>query len=109
MKYWVHSPSYSPKRNNTCNNAGEEIKYKILNFEKIKPANIKKSYIIHFLYKSTEEYINKFKRGYSNWFYNDLNRWVFNYFKINKITKEKIKYFEKELKINLSKYKHKLK
>ena len=110
LKYWVHSPSYSPQRNITCNNAGEEIKYKKnMNFQSVKPFNKKKSYIIHFLFKSTEEYINKYKRGYSNWFYNDLNNWVLNYLKNNKITKEKIEYFEKEFKINLSKFKKNLK
>jgi len=82
LKYWVHSPSYSPQRNITCNNAGEEIKYKKnMNFQSVKPFNKKKSYIIHFLFKSTEEYINKYKRGYSNWFHNDLNKWVLNYLK----------------------------
>ena len=68
LKYCVHSPCYSPKRNFTCNNIGQIIQYKNINFEYIYPINIEKAYIIHFKYKSTEEFINKYKRGYSNWF-----------------------------------------
>ena len=68
LKYWVHSPYYSPKRNFTCNNIGKIIPYKNLNFESIIPINIEKAYIIHYDFKSTEEFINKYNRGYNNWF-----------------------------------------
>ena len=69
-----------------------------------------KAYIIHFKYKSTEEYINKYKRGYRNWFGpNFLSMRIEEYFLDNKITLEKIEYIEKELKLDLSKYKEKLK
>ena len=94
LKYWVHSPYYSPKRNNTCNNIGNIIRYKNINFEAIQSINIKKAYIVHFSYKSTEEFIKKYKRGYSNWFGKRLNKWlkskIRNYFRDNQISKEKI-------------------
>ena len=73
MKYWVHSPYISPDRNITCNNEGKKIRYKYMNFESIKKINTKNAYLIHFRYKSTEEFINKYKRGYSNWYGNETN------------------------------------
>ena len=112
LEYWVHSPFISPIRNITCNSIGEKIYYKKLNFETIIPINIKNAYIIHFKYKSTEEYINKYKRGYSNWFKNKtkqiLDNKIDEYLRDNEITKEKIEIIEKELKINLKKYKNKI-
>ena len=80
-----------------------------INFEFIKSINIEKAYIIHFKFKSTEEFIRKYKRGYKKWFGNQTEWWkeqnIIKYFKYNKITKAKIEYLEKELKLNLSKYK----
>ena len=73
--------------------------------QNIKLKNIKKAYIIHFRYKSTEEFINKLKRGYSNWLADDLKfviEQIKIYFTINNATPEKIKFIEKELKINIS-------
>ena len=69
LKYYIHSPYISPLRNITCNNVGQIIKNKDLNIESVIEINTKKAYIIHFCYKSTEEYINKFKRGYRNVFH----------------------------------------
>jgi len=105
LKYWVHSPSFSPYKNSTCNNEGKLINYTNLNFEFIKEININKSYFIHFKYKSTEEYINKYKRGYSNWI-DSLHLYgkITEYLRDNNITKEKLDYFEKELKLNLTKF-----
>ena len=109
LKYWVHSPYKSPLRNITCNNVGKIIKYRNINFESNPKINIKKAYIIHFNYKSTEEYINKIKRGYSNWFGNKYNNFINSkikdYFRDNIITKDKINYFERELNLNLNIYK----
>jgi len=111
LKYWVHSPYISPVRNITCNNKGEIINYKNLNFEIINKIDISKAFIIHFKYKSTEETIKKIKRGYSNWFGTKkmlklvLRTKIKSYLTNNQITKEKLKYLEKELHINLSKYK----
>ena len=83
-----------------------------MNFEKIDNINTNKSFIIHFRYKSTEEFINKYKRGYIN-----RNRKFINlilkeklstYFQENNITLEKINYIEKALKLNLTSYRNKL-
>ena len=110
LLYAVHSPSFSPKNNITCNNVGEIIKYNKLNFESVGKVNIKNAFIIHFKYKSTEEYINKYKRGYINFFTKKninkvLNTKIIEYFRDNKITMEKINYLENKLNLNLDKYK----
>jgi hypothetical protein len=102
LKYWVHSPYISPERNTTCNNKGEIINYKRLNFESIKKIDTTKAFIIHFKYKSTEETIKKLKRGYNNWFPKDyipgvLRSKLNDYLQHNQITKEKLEYLEKEL------------
>ena len=113
LKYLVHSPYISPFRNISCNNVGKIIKNDDINYEYIDKINIDKAFIIHFNYKSTEEFIKKYKRGYSDWFGERIKGFlglkIDNYFSDNEITNEKINYMEKELKINLSKYKNILK
>ena len=68
----------------------------------------KNYYIDHFYSKSAEEYINKRNRG--SIFYGNKSRinlyFIDLYFKNNRITKEKINYFEKKTLFNLSKYKN---
>ena len=112
LKYWVHSPFISPDRNVTCDNEGKKIQYKYMNFESIDEINIKKAYLIHFRFKSTEEFINKYKRGYSNWHGNEIGKILKlrlkEYFQQNGITLEKIELIEKELKLNLTKYRNAL-
>ena len=109
LVYWVHSPNYSPKRNITCDNEGKKIYYKNINFQAKHPININKAYIIHFRYKSTEELVKKIKRGYSNWFKNSTKEFLIqtikSYLRINKPTINKINLIEKELNLNLSRYK----
>ena len=82
-----------------------------MNFERIYPININKAYIIHFKYKSTEELVNKLKRGYSNWLGNRLRKIILSniyfYLGINKPTLEKINLIEKEFNLNLSEFKRK--
>ena len=69
-----------------------------------------KAFLIHFRFKSTEEVINKYKRGYSNWFGNKenekgfINRNLGDYFEENELTLDKINYIERELKYNLLYY-----
>ena len=112
LKYWVHSPYISLFKNVTCTNKGSLINYTNMNFEYIDQINIEKAYIIHFRFKSTEEFINKYKRGYSNWHGNRINEVLkvrlSSYFEENGITIEKINLIEKELKLNLSSYKEKI-
>ena len=102
-----HSPLQSPERNISCSNVGKVLRSKRIDKKKYRPINIEKAYIIHYKFKSTEEFINKYKRGYSNWHKNKtkhLLKKLNNYLKYNKRTKKKLRYIEYKLKINLSKY-----
>jgi len=108
LKYSIHSPEFSPERNVTCDNRGRIINYKYLNFQSIRPYNADKAYFLHFYFKSTEEYINKFKRGYKDWPQSKLSGWIYNYFKKNQITIEKIEMLEKAFNITLDEYRNKL-
>ena len=96
LKYHVHSPNFSPEKNISCNNVGEIIKYKYIDIESVHEINIKKAYIIHFQFKSTEEFINKYKRGYSDWL-KDMKKFlkgkIYAYYNTNNITKEKKKLY----------------
>ena len=113
LEYWVHSPKVSPIRNVTCENTGKRLNFKKINWENKNSINIEKAFIIHFRYKSTEEFVMKYKRGYSNWFgkriQNFLNNNIADYLNNNELTMDKILYLEKELKVNLEEYKKKLK
>ena len=107
--YGVHGPIFSPQRNITCNNEGKIINKPSLVYFTLNPTSYKDAYIIHFRYKSTQEFIIKYKRGYRNWFGNKikefLNGRVKEFFQFNRITLEKIQLIEKELNLNLSEYK----
>lgn len=109
LKYSVHSPSFSPDRNVTCNNEGKKLNISFLEIEYVIPISIKNAYLIHFRYKSTEEFIKKYKRGYSNWFGDRINSFLYGnlkeFFQINRLTLEKINLIEKELNISLIEFK----
>ena len=53
-----------------------------MNSEKLESISNKRAYIIHYKFKSTEEFVNKYKRGYKNWFRNKANI-SFNDLKLN--------------------------
>ena len=89
LKYYVHSPGKSPYKNISCNNNGKIINSKH-HIEYITDIDVKEAYIIHFRFKSTEEFINKYKRGYGS--ISVIKNLSEEYFKYNKITKEKIFY-----------------
>jgi hypothetical protein len=76
-----------------------------MNFQYIKEININKAFIIHFKFKSTQELVNKFKRGYKIISKNRLNRYILlniiDYFKINNVTMEKINFISNKLSISL--------
>jgi len=69
LKYWVHFPKFSPERNISCINTRDlfDDGYTSEGCHKI---NVENSFVIHFRYKSNEEFIAKYKRGLSNWFGN---------------------------------------
>ena len=109
LQFDIHTPSVSPYRNVSCNNKGEIYKNKEIFFQDVFDINIENAYIIHFIYKSTEEFIDKYKRGYRDWFGKGfLPMRIREYFRDNKITLEKVEYLEKELSLNLTKIKNKL-
>ena len=95
LTYQVHSPIKSPYKNISCDSSGKKIYYKSMNIEELNDININEAYIIHFRFKSTEEFINKYKRGYR--IKSVLKNLFSEYFKYNKITLDKINYIKKEL------------
>ena len=108
LVYWIHSPKISPDRNVTCDNIGRILVKKKLNFQSIMHINTDRAYFVHFFFKSTEEYINKYKRGYKNWPHLNMDGRIKNYFKNNKLTIEKVEMFEKAYNITLDRYRNKL-
>ena len=102
LKYLVHSPIESPYKNISCNNLGKVIHYNTINIEYISDINIEQAYIIHFRFKSTEEFIYKYKRGYG--VKSVLKNLIDEYFKYNDVTLEKILLIQKALRLNLTKY-----
>ena len=68
-------------------------------------------YIDHYYCKSTEEFINKILKSDVHHQVDDNLRLLKLevYFSMNKITKEKLDYIEKETKLNLSKFRNKIK
>ena len=108
LKFWIHSPKRSPERNITCDNIGRILHKKNLNFQSIMHVNTDRAYFVHFFFKSTEEYINKYKRGYKNWPHLKMIGMINNYFKNNKLTIEKVEMFENEFNITLDRFRHKL-
>jgi len=108
LVFWIHSPKYSPERNITCDNIGRILNKTNLNFQSIMHVNTDRAYFVHFFFKSTEEYINKYKRGYKDWPHLKMMGMIQNYFKNNKLTIEKVEMFENELNITLDRYRRKL-
>ena len=93
---------------NGCNGFGNEIKLKfILN---LKP-DYEYYYINHYYGKSLEEFVQKLKRGDIQLGITKKNNLyqIKKYFYINKLTNEKLDYIERELKLNLSEFRKKLK
>ena len=111
LSYAVHSIKYPLNKKTFCNNEGNKISGEFIPNLEPNLININKAYIIHFRFKSTEEFVRKFKRGYNYWlgkrqnqFFLELLDW---YFWINKITIEKINYIERELNISLVEFRKK--
>ena len=104
LTYGVHHIARSPIRNISCTNKGHILKKKEESRDGIGNINTEMAYIIHFNYKSTEEFVKKYRRGYSNWVSNHnlvLKTKLKEYLRDNKNTKEKIEYIEKELNISI--------
>ena len=105
LRYDVHSVKKSPIRNISCTNTGVKIKPHEMSPCIVFKINIENAYIMHFFSKSTEEFVTKYKRGYSNWPNNKaqyLRSKLRDYFLENKKTKENVEYIEKALNVNVS-------
>jgi hypothetical protein len=90
-----------------CNGFGQKKKFICDYYDKNPDYDF--YYIDHYYSKSTEEFIYKIKRGsvaYGNKYRDGIIQY---YFKLNNITSEKIDYFEKEININLSEFRQKIK
>ena len=109
LQFDIHSPLVSPHKNITCDNRGYIYKTKDIFFQNVSDVNIDNAYIIHFIYKSTEEFIKKYKRGYRWENLGFLKTRIRLYFTDNEATLSKIEYIERELNINLTKFKQKIK
>lgn len=97
----IHWATNIYKKYNICNGFGQKYRGKL-------KSDFENYYIIHYFSKSTEEFINKIKRGDAIYGKKTIHN-IFKYFSINKITLKKLNMFEKELKINLSNYRSRLK
>ena len=113
LVYHVHFPQSYPPNKLFCNSEGNIISDKFVQYKDEKHLTVKKAYLLHFRFKSTEEFIKKYKRGYSNWHGKKANLFLQEilayYFWLNKITPEKINYIEKELNLSLKSYKERYK
>ena len=95
------------KKINGCDGFGK--KARIIGNRNVHP-DYKYYYINHYYSKSTEEFVEKLKRGDMQ-FGNSTKNYLYQikkYFYINKITLEKILFLENSLRVNLSKYKNQI-
>ena len=70
----------------------------------LKPPRINDIYIKHFGIRTAEEYIAKVKRGHPGNLVLFYDERIDNFFNFNKVTEEKVRYFEKELNRSFPKY-----
>ena len=89
----LHSNYVPGKKLIICNSMGKRMKH--YNGFYVKPALLKKAYLMHYTTKTTEEFIHKIIRGSNqNSVYNITDK-IKGFFNINNITEEKLKLFEK--------------
>ena len=91
-----------------CDGFGKEINNKTIATNK---PDYEYYYLDHYYSKSTEEFLNKLKRGSAVHGFNILHiiMRIRVYFQINEITNEKLEYIEKEMKLNLSEFRNRTK
>jgi hypothetical protein len=93
-----HRPEYHLR---TCDSNGNRVK--TFN-DVIKPPRLKNVYIKHFVTKTAEEYIKKVKRGHPGNVVLYFDKRIDIFFIYNKVTEEKIRYFEESLNMSFPKY-----
>ena len=76
----------------------------------INEPKLKRYYIDHYCFKSTEEYINKINKGDGIFGFNNRTRMhkIHLYFDYNRITLEKINYLEKKTGLNLTIFRNRI-
>ena len=102
------TPHFLDKKiKNTCNGLGKKIFQQTIHLDN---PDHKNYYFDHFYFKSSEEYLNKLnvggvyygnKRGYNIY-------WFQIYFAFNKITNEKLDFFENKTGVDLSLFREKI-
>ena len=96
-----------------CNSKGEKIYPK--NFINTKKENSPLAYIKHYYTKTVEEFCNKINKGNAHYnkkhshYIKSIKSRINYFFRLNKITEEKIEILEKCTKLNLKNYKNELK
>jgi len=75
----------------TCNSAGKIME---VHSDTVTP-ELKYAYLLHFVTRTAEEYVQKVKRGYAGNRNMPYNERVHTFFTVNKVTEEKVKVFEK--------------
>ena len=93
-----HFPSENIKLCDSSGNTDPEYRDVVI------PPKYKYAHISHFSTKSTEEFVNKIKRGYAGGNYPESSNQVDLYFSHNKFTKEKLKIFEDSFNMTFPKY-----
>ena len=99
--YGFDFSSHFPSKNLTLCDSSGKIRP---NGDSISPPVYEYAQVSHFGYKSTEEYVNKIKRGYPGDHYPNPENNVKLYFSHNKFSKEKLKIFEDNFNMTFDKY-----
>ena len=96
--YWINAPTPHASRNqfSACSSSGTQLVDKASPF--VHPPDYQFAILKHYRTKSIEEYCNKIKKGKpdSQINYKEMIDW---FFQTNKVTQEKIDYFNKQFNI----------
>lgn len=93
-----HRPQYHLR---TCDSNGNRAK--TFN-DALKPPILKNVFIKHFVTKTADEYIKKVKRGHPGNVVLYFDKRIDIFFMYNKVTEEKVRFFEKQLNMSFPKY-----
>ena len=92
-----HRPKHQLR---TCDSNGDRAK--TFN-DVLKPPILDNVILKHYVTKTAEEYYTKIKRGYTR-VNKKLEVYIDNYFRLNKINKEKVKFFEEKFNTTFTRY-----
>ena len=86
-----------------CNSLGEKATFPSF----LSTPIYKNAYLMHFITRTAEEYVEKIKRGYPGKIYKDIHKSVDNFFYYNEFSQEKLTVFENQFEIIFEKYHNK--